>query len=55
MDDFVESMIKTIHKKWDKLSPQKKDKIREELVNTFITFVGEGKQREKKVIGIHLK
>jgi hypothetical protein len=54
MDEFIKSVIQTILKQWGKLSPHKKDEIRNELINTFIAFVGEGEQRDKKVVGIHL-
>ena len=54
MDEFIESIVKTILEKWDTLSTDEKDKIRSELINTFISFVGEGRQYNKKIIGIHL-
>jgi hypothetical protein len=54
MDDFIKSIIQTILKKWNKLLPHEKDKIRNELINTVIAFVAEGKQCDKKVVGIHL-
>jgi predicted transcriptional regulator YheO len=53
MDDFIKSVIQTILKEWDELSLCQKDKLRNELINTFISFVGEGEQRDKNVIGIH--
>lgn len=54
MDDFIADIVKIIIKKWDKLPPEKKDKVREKLINTFISFIGEGKQHDKKIIGVHL-
>ena len=43
MDEFIASIIKNIIDKWDKLPSEKKEKTGEELINTFICFVGEGK------------
>lgn len=55
MDEFITSIIKNIIDKWDKIPYEKKEKTREELINTFICFVGEGKQCEKKLLfSIHL-
>lgn len=54
MDDFIKSVIQSILKKWNELPSHEKDKIRPELINTFIAFLGEGKQYNKKIVGIHL-
>lgn len=54
MDEFIESIIKFILENWEDLPTQRKEQIRDELINTLISFVGEGKQYEKKIIGIHL-
>lgn len=54
MDEFIESIVKIILEKWDKLPSEKKTQVRDELINTFISFVGDGKQNDKKIIGVHL-
>ncbi len=54
MNDFINCVIKTILEKWNRLSPNEKDKMRDELINTFICFVGDGTQDKKKIIGVHL-
>ena len=54
MDEFIESLVKFILEEWDKILPQRKLKIRGELVNTFICFVGKSKQDDKKIISVHL-
>ena len=54
MDEFLKGIIKTILERWDELPPWKKDQIRHELLNIFICFVGDGEQRDKKIIGVHL-
>lgn len=53
--EFIESVIKFILDKWDELSANEKDRLRPELISTFISFVSEGEQCNKQVIGIHLK
>ena len=54
MDDFIADIVRFVLEKWDKLPPEQKDKVREELINTFISFIGDGKQHDKKIIGVHL-
>ncbi len=63
MDEFIESVIKTILERWNELSPDEKKKQnkkqnqqqqREKLINTFISFVGDGKQYDKTIICVHL-
>ena len=53
--DFVEDIVKTILSRWDTLDM--KDKMRDELMSVFISFVGAGDNKtlkDKRVIGIHL-
>ena len=54
--DFVKNIIKNILSKWESLPLDMRDKMRDELMSCFITFVGENKTslRDKQVIGIHL-
>ena len=53
--DFVEDIVKTILSRWDTLDM--KDKMRDELMSVFISFVGAGDNKtlkNKRVMGIHL-
>ena len=53
--DFVEDIVKIILSRWDTLDM--KDKMRDELMSVFISFVGAGDNKtlkDKRVIGIHL-
>ena len=53
--DFVEDIVKTILSRWDTLDM--KDKMRDELMSVFISFVGAGDNKtlkDKRVIGIHV-
>ena len=53
--DFVEDIFKTILSRWDTLDI--KDKMRDELMSVFISFVGASDNKtlkNKRVIGIHL-
>ena len=59
--DFVEDIVKTILSGWDNMPIDMKDKMRDELMPVFISFVGafvgEDKTemlKNKQVIGIHL-
>ena len=54
--NFVENIIKNILTKWDTIPPDMKDKMRDELMSVFISFVGENNKalKNKQVIGIHL-
>ena len=54
--NFVENIIKNILTKWDTVPPDMKDKMRDELMSVFISFVGENNKalKNKQVIGIHL-
>ena len=59
--DFVEDIVKTILSRWDNIPIDMKDKMRDELMSVFISFVGafvgEDKTemlKNKQVIGIHL-
>ena len=54
--DFVKNIIKNILSKWESLPLDMRDKMRDELMSVFITFVGENKTSlgDKQVIGIHL-
>ena len=54
--DFVKDIIKNILNKWESLPLDVRDKMRDELMSVFITFVGENKTSlgDKQVIGIHL-
>ena len=54
MDEFIESIIKFILENWEDLPTQRKEQIREKIINTVISFVGEGKQHDKELISIHL-
>ena len=54
MDNFIENLIKIILDKWNELSPTEKDRLRPELIGTYISFVGEEDRCDKQVIGIHL-
>ena len=51
--DFVEDIVKIILSRWDTIPLDMKDKMRDELMSVFISFVGSFKQ-DKRVIGIHL-
>ena len=53
---FVENIIKNILTKWDTIPPDMKDKMRDELMSVFISFVGENNKalKNKQAIGIHL-
>ena len=53
--DFVEDIVKTILSRWGTLDM--KDKMRDELMSVFISFVGAGDNKtlkNERVIGIHL-
>ena len=53
--DFVEDIVKIILSRWDTLDM--KDKMRDELMSVFISFVGAGDNKtlkDKRVMGIHL-
>ena len=57
--DFVEDIVKTILSRWDNIPLDMKDKMRDELMSVFISFVGafvgDNKAlKDKQVIGIHL-
>ena len=53
--DFVEGIVKIILSRWDTLDM--KDKMRDELMSVFISFVGAGDNKplkDRHVIGIYL-
>ena len=53
--DFVENIVKIILSRWDTLDMN--DKMRDELMSVFISFVGAGDNKtlkDKQVIGIYL-
>ena len=54
--DFVKNIIKNILSKWESLPLDMRDKMRDELMSVFITFVGENKTtlKGKQIVGIHL-
>ena len=58
--DFVEDIVKTILSRWDTIPLDMKDKMKDELMSVFISFVGAflGENNKaltnKQVIGIHL-
>ena len=55
--DFVEDIVKTILSRWDNIPIDMKDKMRDELMSVFISFVGASDNKalkDKQVIGIHL-
>ena len=55
--DFVEDIVKTILSRWDPIPLDMKDKMRDELMSVFNSFVGAGDNKtlkDKRVIGIHL-
>ena len=53
--DFVEDIVKTILSRWESLPVHLRDKMRDELMSVFISFVGVGDNtKDKRVIGIHL-
>ena len=57
--DFVEDIVKTILSRWDTIPLDMKDKMRDELMSVFISFIGafvdDNKVlKDKQVIGIHL-
>ena len=54
--DFVKNIIKNILSKWESLPLDMRDKMRDELMSVFITFVGENKTtlKDKQIVGIHL-
>ena len=54
--DFVKNIIKNILSKWESLPLDMRDKMRDELMSVFITFVGENKTtlKHKQIVGIHL-
>ena len=53
--DFVEGIVKTILSRWESLPVHLRDKMRDELMSVFISFVGAGDNtKDKRVIGIHL-
>ena len=57
--DFVEDIVKTILSRWESLPVHLRDKMRDELMSVFISFVGafvdDNKAlKDKQVIGIYL-
>ena len=53
--DFVEDIVKTILSRWESLPVHLRDKIRDELMSVFISFVGANKAlKDREVIGIYL-
>ena len=53
--DFVEDIVKTILSGWESLPVYLRDKMRDELMSVFISFVGAGDNtKDKQVIGIYL-
>ena len=55
--DFVEDNVKTILSRWESLPVHLRDKMRDELMSVFISFVGAGDNKalkDKQVIGIYL-
>ena len=50
--DFVEDSVKTILSRWDTVPLDMKDKMRDELMSVFISFVGENNKalKNKQVI-----
>ena len=54
--DFVKDIIKNILSKWESLPLDMRDKMRDELMSCFISFVGNNKKplENKQIIGIHL-
>ena len=55
MDEFIEKgIVKFILNEWDKIPTHQQSKTRDELINTIICFVGEGVQKDKKLISVHL-
>ena len=53
--DFVEDIVKTILSRWESLPVHLRDKMRDELMSVFISFVSAGDNtKDKQVIGIHL-
>ena len=55
--DFVEDIVKTILSRWECLPVHLRDKMRDELMSVFISFVDAGDNKtlkNKQVIGIHL-
>ena len=55
--DFVKNIIKNILSKWESLPLDMRDKMRDELMSVFITFVGALDDKllnDKQFVGIHL-
>ena len=54
--NFVEDIIKNILTKWESLPLDMRDKMRDELMSCFISFVGNNNKplENKQIIGIHL-
>ena len=55
--DFVKNIIKNILSKWESLPLDIRDKMRDELMSVFITFVGaldDTPLKDKQIVGIHL-
>ena len=60
--DFVKNIIKNILSKWESLPLDMRDKMRDELMSVFITFVGalddkplnDKPLNDKQIVGIHL-
>ena len=53
--DFVEDIVKTILSRWESLLVHLRDKMRDELMSVFISFVGANKAlKDREVIGIYL-
>ena len=55
--DFVKNIIKNILSKWESLPLDMRDKMRDELMSVFITFVGalnDKPLKDKQIVGIHL-
>ena len=46
--DFVEDIVKTILSRWESLPVHLRDKMRDELMSVFISFVGAGDNKTLK-------
>ena len=46
--DFVEDIVKTILSRWESLPVHLRDKMRDELMSVFISFVGAGENKTLK-------
>ena len=53
--DFVEDIVKAILSRWESLPVHLRDKMSDELMSVFISFVGANKAlKDREVIGIYL-